>query len=136
MVVTPFGAFDTTPSPGQPIIPRNCGRGPAFFTTWLGVSKTFSFGAAERNAAAASGGKFDNGGSKFGGGGEGRYNLSFSVNVQNLFNQTNEGTPIGDLGSPLFGLANSTAGGFGFGSGGGGKPAGNRRIDFQIRLGF
>ncbi|MGH9847619.1 MAG: hypothetical protein ACREEM_53695, partial [Blastocatellia bacterium] len=161
VVVTRFGDFDTTPSPGQEIIPRNYGRGPSFFTTWLGLSKTFSLGGSRRDAAARtqgggkSGGGFDGGGKfgggdggKFGGGGDGggkfggggggesRYNLTFSINAQNLFNTTNAGTPIGTLSSPLFGLPNSTAGGFGFGSGGGGKPSGNRRLDLQVRFSF
>ncbi|MGH9903159.1 MAG: hypothetical protein ACRD68_15235, partial [Pyrinomonadaceae bacterium] len=30
--VTPFGSFDPNPVPGQPIIPRNYGTGPSFFT--------------------------------------------------------------------------------------------------------
>jgi len=154
VVVTPFGAFDLTPSPGQPVIPRNYGRGPAFFTTWLGVSKTFSLGRERNQGSGGYGGGFDKSGGgggfdksggggekfddrgKFGGGDGGRYNLTFSINAQNLFNRTNKGTPIGNLSSPLFGRANATAGSFGFGAGGGGKPAGNRRMDVQIRLTF
>jgi hypothetical protein len=62
-----------------------------------------------------------------------RYNLTLSVNVQNLLNNTNLGTPIGNLSSPLFGQSNTTAGGFGFG---GGQSAGNRRIEMQLRFGF
>ena len=69
-----------------------------------------------------------------GGGGTGRYNLTFSVNFNNLLNHTNLNNPVGNLGSSLFGQSTSTAGGFGgFGGAGG---AYNRRIDAQIRFSF
>lgn len=72
----------------------------------------------------------------FGGGaGSGRYNLTFSLNLQNLLNHPNFGPPVGNLGSRLFGQSTSTAGFFG-GFGGGGNPAYNRRIDAQIRFSF
>jgi len=83
------------------------------------------------------GGGFGGGGGGFGGGGagSGRYNLTFSLNFQNLLNHTNLSTPVGNLGSSLFGQSISTAGSFG-GFGGGGNPAYNRRIDAQIRFTF
>lgn len=65
---------------------------------------------------------------------EKRYNLTFSVQVSNLLNSTNAGTPIGNLLSPFFGESNATAGGFGFG--GGNAGAGNRRIEAQLRFNF
>jgi hypothetical protein len=65
---------------------------------------------------------------------EKRYTLTFSLRVQNLFNHTNPGQPIGNLSSPFFGLANTTAGNFGFNSGI--PAAGNRRIEGQIRFSF
>src|SRR5438309_610646 len=46
VMVTPLGAFDPNPSPGQRIIPRNFGQGPAFFSVNLGVSKVIKFGRA------------------------------------------------------------------------------------------
>ena len=64
-----------------------------------------------------------------------RYNLTFSVNVQNLLNRTNPGAPVGNLSSPLFGQPTTTAGRFGFG-GGGAQAAGNRRVELQLRLSF
>jgi hypothetical protein len=70
-----------------------------------------------------------------GGGGDGRkpYNLNFSINVQNLFNNVNYNSPIGNMASDRFGQVTSTAGGFGgFGGFGGGGP--NRRIDLQLRF--
>jgi hypothetical protein len=76
------------------------------------------------------------GGGGFGGpgGGNGRYNLTFSLNFNNILNHTNLGNPVGNLGSSLFGQSTSTAGGFG--GFGGGNPAYNRRIDAQIRFTF
>jgi len=76
------------------------------------------------------------GGGGFGGGGAGggRYNLTFSLNFQNLLNHTNLNNPVGNLGSGLFGQSTATAGGFG---GFGNAPAAyNRRIDAQIRFSF
>lgn len=82
------------------------------------------------------GGGFGGGGGGFGGAGgnTGRYNLTFSLNFNNLLNHTNLNNPIGNLGSSLFGQSTSTAGVFG-GFGGGGA-AYNRRIDAQLRFSF
>jgi hypothetical protein len=83
------------------------------------------------------GGRGGFGGGGAGGFGEGkRYNLTFSINFQNLFNRTNAALSVGNLSSPLFGESLSTAGNFG-GYGGGGNPAaGNRRVQAQIRFSF
>jgi hypothetical protein len=64
--------------------------------------------------------------------------MTFSVNVQNLFNHPSLGTPVGNLGSPLFGQSISGGGRFGAGGGGGGgnQVAGSRRIDLQLRFSF
>ena len=150
--VTPYGTFDVTPSPGQQIIPRNYATGPSFFVVNLRASKSFGFGEATQAIAGASGG---GGGGRRGGGGGGRrggrgggtddgesveghrYNLNFSISVQNLFNNTNEGLPVGNLSSPFFGQAINTAGGFGRGGGGGDRQAlGNRRVELQLRFSF
>jgi hypothetical protein len=61
--------------------------------------------------------------------------LTFSVNIQNLLNNTNLSNPIGNLSSPRFGESTSTANSFGFGPGGS-AAAGNRRIQVQVRFGF
>jgi hypothetical protein len=68
-----------------------------------------------------------------GGGGNGRYNLTFSLNFQNLLNHTNFALPVGNLGSTFFGQSTATSGFGGFGTG---NPAYNRRIDAQIRFSF
>jgi len=72
---------------------------------------------------------------------EKRFNLNVSIYFQNLFNNVNVGTPVGNLLSPSFGQSLGLAGGFGgFGGGGGGgggsSGAGNRRIYAQLRLNF
>ena len=134
---TPFGDFDVNPKPGQVIIPRNYGTGPAFAVVNLRISKAFGFGGEAPGGASGGGNRRRGGG---GGGGRrdsenrSRYNLNFSVNIQNLFNNTNEGNPVGNLSSPFFGI--STGGAGGFGRGGGAQAAGNRRIDLQVRFNF
>ena len=157
VVATPFGVFDPNPLAGQEIIPRNFGSGPSFFTVNLRISRAFGFGpevvatsrgrregggAGGRGAGGGRGGR--GGGGGFGGGGQGggggnetgrRYNLNLSVNIQNLLNHTNLGTPVGNLSSPLFGRSVTTGGGFG-GGGGGNQAAGNRRIELQARFSF
>ncbi|MDT4896942.1 MAG: hypothetical protein QOH25_2019 [Acidobacteriota bacterium] len=100
-----------------------------------------------RGGAGGGGGRGGGaGGGGFGGGGRGgrggaassdsRYNLTFSIQVQNLLNTTNKGTPVGNLSSPLFGESLSTASAFGGGGGGGNAAAGNRRVTGQIRFSF
>ena len=166
VIITPLGAFDPNPAPGQLLIPRNYGTGPSMFVVNLGISKTFSFGSREtaagqnrggrgggggRGGAGGGGGggrRGGGGGNIFGGGGgagggrggdaaggsaEGRYNLTFSVNIQNLFNRTNAGPPVGNLSSSLFGESLSTGGGFGFGAG---RCPNNRCVTAQIRFSF
>ena len=60
--------------------------------------------------------------------------MTFSVNINNLFNRTNLGPPVGNLNSPLFGQSLSTLGGFGDGAGNTGSA--NRRITAGIRFNF
>jgi hypothetical protein len=154
VVQTAFGCFDTLPQAGQAVIPVNYATGPGRFTFNLRLSKTFGFGqkkestaggpgggrgggpafggAGHSPAAHGGGGGGDRGGGMFGGGSptNNRYNLTFSVNARNLFNNVNFGTPIGNLSSPLFGEANSLAG-QPYSS-----PTANRRIDLQLQFTF
>ncbi len=85
------------------------------------------------------------GGGRGGGGGFGQaggvntdkpYNLTFGVQVTNLFNRTNLGQPISVLSSPRFGTENSLGGGFGGFGGGALSNAGNRRIVLTMRFSF
>ena len=67
------------------------------------------------------------------------YNVTISVNASNILNHVNPGSPVGNLGSPLFGQSVSLAGGginFGGGGFGGGGAANNRRIDLQVSFRF
>jgi hypothetical protein len=96
------------------------------------------------------GGRGGAGGGRGGGGGGGglggasgeaakRYNLTFSMNFQNILNHPNLGRPNGNLSSPFFGISTGTGGnfgGFGGGRGGGGTPPYNRLIDASIRFTF
>jgi hypothetical protein len=154
IVATPWGNFNLAPGPGDQIIPRNYGDGPAFFSVNLRLSKTFGFGPSREGSAGPNGGMrggprgggphgggMHSGGMRMGGprffGGDStshRYNLIFSINARNLFNTTNDGQYIGSLGSPYFGTSNSLAGG-GFGRGAGGAAT-NRRIDLSLRFQF
>jgi hypothetical protein len=153
--ITPYGAFDLDPLPGQTIIPRNFGTGPAFFSVNMRLSKTIGFGevvnagggggGGGRGGGRGGGGRGGRGGGDiFGGGGGGgfgggstaekRYNVTFSVSAQNLFNRANLNTPVANLSSPLFGESTTSAGRFG-GAGGAGA-GGNRRIELQVRFSF
>jgi hypothetical protein len=80
------------------------------------------------------------GGGFFGGGGGAannrRFNLTFTANARNVFNDVNLGPRNGTIGSPLFGQSNSIGGLFGGGGPGGGTQAANRRIDFQVVFTF
>jgi hypothetical protein len=51
--VTPFGAFNLAPLPGETIIPRNYGIGPGNFSVNLRVSKTWGFGEKSNGPAPA-----------------------------------------------------------------------------------
>ncbi len=126
VLVTPFGTFDPTPLPGQAIIPRNYGQGPGFVSMNIFVSKTFGLGEmfSSQSSNSASGARKPS---------DLPYRITLSVLAHNLLNHTNLGTPIGNLGSPLFGLSNWNVGDHGFGAG---NPAGNRRIELQIRFSF
>ena len=99
-------------------------------------------GGAGGGGGARGGG--DGGGGQRGGGGFGgtegaqRYNLTFSVNFQNIMNHVNLGRPVGNLSSSFFGQSTTSAGGFGgFGGGrGGGSAPYNRLIELSVRFSF
>jgi len=94
-------------------------------------------GGGPRGGGGAGGGNVGFGG---GGGQTGkRYNLTFSLNFQNILNHANLAPPVGNLSSQLFGISTRTGGnfgGFGGGRGGGGTPPYNRLIDASIRFSF
>ena len=153
IIQTAYGCFNTIPQPGETPIPVNYATGPGRFVANLRLSKTFGFGQKKEAVAGGQGGSGGGGGGmrglggggggqRGGGGGGGgpmfgggapsnyRYNLTFSVNARNIFNNVNVLSPIGNLSSPLFGQANALAG----------QPyasaTANRRIDLQVQFTF
>jgi hypothetical protein len=119
---TRFGLFDPTPEPGDTIIPRNYGRGDNYFGVNLNIGKEFGFGGGKKK-----GSKEDDD--------ESPYKLEFVVQIRNLFNRTNPGTPVGNLSSTFFGQSISSAANFG-GGGGGSATANNRRIRLEETPGY
>ncbi len=142
VVVTRFGNFDPSPEPGRPLIPRNFGRGPSFFTVNLRLGRTFGLvDKVPARKSTAQGGGRSAGGRRgaFAGipgvnANEKRFFLTFSVQVLNVLNHTNQGPTIGNLSSPLFGRSNVPAGSFGSAVASG--AAGNRRVEAQVRFSF
>lgn len=140
---TEWGTFDLAPIPGEPVIPINLGTSDARFSLHLRLAKTFGFGQKEGAARGGPGGPgpgtFGRPGGRggehhhgpWGGDSSGhKYSLTFSVGVRNIFNNVNLGSPVGVLSSPIFGQANSVAGGpFSGGSS-------NRRVDLQMNFSF
>jgi len=122
IVVTQWGTFNLTPLPGQTVIPPYYGTGPGRFSLNLRVSKTIGFGP-ENSSGGGAGGPGGPGGrhGHFGGAMGGpmslgsatnrRYNLTFSVNARNIFNNINYAPLVGNLSSPIFGQPNAIAGG-------------------------
>ena len=146
VILTKYGLLDPNPSPGQPVLGRNYGRGPGQMRVNLRVAKAIGFGsevgrAGEQRPSASAGGA---GVAQASGRGLGgiigapktvhRYNLIVSMSIQNLLNHNNRGPITGDITSPLFGSANRIAGG----PNGEGffETADNRRLEAQIRFTF
>jgi hypothetical protein len=159
VILTQYGLLDPNPTPDEQLVPRNLGRGPGSVTVNMRLSKTFGFGPAREGSGGGPGGGGPGGGgggrrgpgSPYGGGGgmgamfgapssNHRYNLTVSMSARNLLNHNNPGPIIGNITSPLFGLANQMGGGFGGGGGGFGggfsENANNRRLELQMRFTF
>src|SRR5215471_19275788 len=81
---TAFGAFDLAPMPGQTVIPRNYGVGPALVSLNLRLAKTVKLGKEVK-------GKRD------------PMELTFTASSRNLLNHPNLAVPDGNLSSPYFG---------------------------------
>jgi hypothetical protein len=149
---TPLGTFDAAgASAGVPLLPINYGGGPSHTALNLRLTKTFGFGKPVKGSsnmqATGPGGPGGHGGGSRGGGGprgplfgggptmsgpssESRYNLTFGVNVRNVFNKVNTANPSGVLGSRFFAVPNALQGGP-FSTG-----AAVRRIDLQATFSF
>jgi Carboxypeptidase regulatory-like domain len=137
LIYTQYGWLDPNPAPGEALLPRNFGRGPATYTVNARLGKTIGFGPAREE------GGFGNrplGPGHFAGfhsifsdiPTNHRYNLTISVSARNLLNHVNPGPIIGNITSPLFGEANQVAGGWGAFA----ETANNRRIELQMRFSF
>ncbi len=118
LIPTQYGLLDPNPGPGEPILSRNYGRGPGQVSVNLRIAKSVGFGPERTSGNAATR----------------RYNLSISLSVRNLLNHTNPGPIVGNITSPLFGVANQMAGGAG--GGGFSENANNRRLELQSRFTF
>ena len=149
---TSLGTFNTAvtlATPSSALVPINSFTGPGNTTVNLRLSKTFGFGRETKGGGGGGGGGGPRGGPRggglgpgglsgggggnpfaFGGGTSHRYNLTFSISARNLFNTFNQGNPVANLSSPLFGQTLS----------GGGGPfssaSANRRVDLQVRFSF
>ena len=140
VVITPLGAFDPTPSPGQAIIPRNFGRAPGFFSVNMSLGKAFKFGKAIEPKSPPPGGPSTTPAS----GGDQKppakppiqrpYAVNFSINATNIFNRTNKSAPVGNMSSPFFLQSPSGSSQFSFGPGNG--SGGNRVISLRVRISF
>jgi hypothetical protein len=111
-VRTAFGAFDLAPVPGQVIIPRNYGVGPALVSLNLRVAKTFKLGKEVKLKRDP-------------------MELTFTALSRNLLNHPNLALPNGNLSSSYFDESTALVSG-----GGGNSASGSRRIEFQCRLAF
>ena len=141
LIPTVYGLLDPNPIAGEPILSRNYGRGPAIFMLNLRVSKVFAFGPSGEGSISTGGRRPATG--PFGGGPDGnsvstghRYNLAVSLSIRNTLNHNNPGPIIGNITSPLFGLANQPYGAGGLGGTGFSESANNRRLEFQTRFTF
>lgn len=101
-----FCSIEGILNPDKAIIPRNFGRGPAFFNINLSFNRTWTFKKEKGRA----------------------YNLTVGLQVNNILNRTNRNPPIGSLSSNRFGQTFSTLNSFG--------GTANRRIDLQTRFNF
>jgi Carboxypeptidase regulatory-like domain len=141
LVPTAYGLLDPNPVPGEAILSRNYGRGPGLMMFNLRVSKVFAFGPAGEGSISTGGRRPQTGpfGSGSGGGSVStghRYNLAISLSMRNLLNHNNPGPIIGNITSPLFGLANQPYGTGGVGGTGFSESADNRRLELQARFTF
>jgi len=132
VIVTKFGAFDTNPAPGVPIIPRNYGQGPGAIISNLRVSKTFGFGAERRSTAQNRGqqngngqGQGNNDGQRGGGGGRGGFGGGMARG----------GGGGGGGGGGRGGGGGGGRGGFGGGGFGGGGANGGETKRYNLTVG-
>jgi hypothetical protein len=144
-----YGCFNLKPAPGEPVIGRNFGRGPANLSLGLRIARTWAFGGSGESGPPDLGGPppgmaghgAATGGHSSGGPSAGlfsantgrRYNVTLSAFTVNALNRTNLAPPVGDLSSPYFGQSLGLADLMGHMSG---TSTYNRKIDLQLRFTF
>ncbi len=145
LIPTAYGLLDPNPSPGETILPRNAGNGPMQIQANLRITRTWGFGGERGAKSAAAGDSSVSAGPALSAPqstrglfasppAPSRYNLTVGLSLRNALNHTNAGPIIGNITSPLFGLANQMAGtinGQGFS-----ENANNRRLELQLRFAF
>jgi hypothetical protein len=143
LVPTKYGLLNPNPLPGEVILSRNYGRGSGLVLANLRITKSFAFGPPGETTAPATGGRrpatgpFGASGTSGGSSSTGRkYVLSISMAIRNILNHNNPGPIIGNITSPLFGLANQPYGAGSLGGTGFSESANNRRLELQVRLRF
>jgi hypothetical protein len=145
LIQTSYGLLDPNPTPGEPLVPRNFGRGPGQYNVNLRIAKVIGFGkdraaSGDARPSSAAGNPLQAATGRGLGGLIGtpstshRFNLSIGLSIRNLLNHTNPGPIIGNITSPYFGSANQIAGG----QNGEGfyETANNRRLESQIKFTF
>jgi hypothetical protein len=103
VVATKWGRLDPDPAPGATIIPRNFGRTPGEVNLDISVGKSFRIGTAPAPAPPASGPTANPPAPGKPPVPKGRYTLDVRAYVSNALNHTNDGAPVGNLSSALFG---------------------------------
>lgn len=130
LIQTQYGLLDPNPSPGEPTLSRNYGRGSGYILFNLRLTKLFEFGRMPASAATQSPSKIPSASENR------RYTISLAASIRNIINHNNPGSIIGDITSPFFGHANQSAGAASFGGTGFLESANNRRIEFQMKFSF
>ncbi|HKQ78304.1 MAG TPA: carboxypeptidase regulatory-like domain-containing protein [Blastocatellia bacterium] len=108
-IITRFGVFNPNPGPGEPLVPRNLGRGLGQVSVDMNFTKTFAFGRPEK-------------GDQKGKDEDKRFNLTLGANVSNLLNKTNLSGFSGVLSSSRFDRPN--------------RALGARRITLTLKFSF
>lgn len=150
VVVTKYGTFNIAPGPNDTPIRPNTETGPNNFMLNMRLSRTFGFGrevgekhGGEGSAPETEGrrdrglggrGLSSGGGTTLGGATNRRYALTLSMSALNALNSVNFATPVGILGSPLFGQSIALAGGVY--SAQVGNPVANRLVNVGLALSF
>ena len=127
VVRTRYGNFDTLPIAGQRIIPNNYGNGPGLIALNLNLGKSFHFGPTVKPDPDAPKPKPGTKAPPP----DRRYTLSAGLEADNVLNHVNAASPVGTLGSPLFGLSNALAS-----DSDNPNNSANRTINLQIDLRF